>query len=378
MMADHWRPDGFSVPNPAVYPWQWLWDSCFHVLVWAELGRPDRAVSELRSVLADQDALGFVPHVRYVGRPDALAAFWGRSVTSSITQPPMYGHAVAELVRRGVEVPADLVDRSVAGVRFLLDRRVRSAGGLVTAVHPWETGCDDSPRWDHWCPGGWDPGRWYQVKGRLLDGIQRSPSGAPLANPTFAAGSVGLSALVAWNATELASVRPDRSLASAALALAQAVERRWEDERQTWIDDGPAAATSGRVRTVDALLGALLAGPHVATALEQATDPAAFDGPFGPTSVHRCEPTFAAGAYWRGSSWPQLTYLLWAAARRGGHDAAARHLAGRLVAGARASGLAEHWQPDTGAPLGAVPQSWAGLALLAEAWLDQPEAEAEG
>ena len=34
------------------------------------------------------------------------------------------------------------------------------------------------------------------------------------------------------------------------------------------------------------------------------------------------------------------------------------------VAGAGASGLAEYWNPDTGAGLGAIPQSWSGLALV--------------
>ena len=50
-----WRPrgatipaGGFCVPNPTTYPWQWLWDSCFHAVVWAHLG-DERAVVELRT-----------------------------------------------------------------------------------------------------------------------------------------------------------------------------------------------------------------------------------------------------------------------------------------------------------------------------------------
>ena len=72
MMLAHWRPDGHTVPNAGVYPWQWLWDSCFHALIWAELGEPERAVTELRSALADQDELGFVPHIRYAGAPSPM------------------------------------------------------------------------------------------------------------------------------------------------------------------------------------------------------------------------------------------------------------------------------------------------------------------
>ncbi len=374
MLGAHWRAEGYTVPNGRVYPWQWLWDSCFHAIVWAELGEPERAITELRSALADQDALGFVPHLRYgTGDPAGGAVphadLWGRPRTSSITQPPMYGHAVAELVRRGVTAPADVIDRAEAGVRFLLDRRARTDHGLVALVHPWESGCDDSPRWDDWCPPDWTAERWFVVKGELLAGVERAPTtvagaGAPLANPAFGAGSVGFSALVAFNAAELAWVTGDRRLATTAVALAGAVDRRWDGELGTWVDDGPAATGSGRIRTADSLLPALLPSDHAEAALAAALDATAYGGRFGPAGVHRDESTFAPSAYWRGSTWPQITYLLWCAARRHGLGAVADDLASRLVAGATTSGLAEHWNPDTGAALGAVPQSWTGLALL--------------
>ncbi len=353
-MDAHWRPAGYTVPNADVYPWQWLWDSCFHALIWAELGEPERAITELRSALSDQDELGFVPHVRYVGAPSPDIAFWGRPTTSSITQPPMYGHAVAELERRGIDVPGDIRERAVRGVRFLLDHRRRTASGLVTVVHPWESGCDDSPRWDHWCDGTWTPQRWYDVKGALLTSIERAPNGAPLANPAFAVAPVGFNAMVAWNAREL-------GLDSDADDLAEALADRWDPDRTTWVDDGPSAATSGRVRTSDALLPTLVVSSdhdrQRTAAHVTVVDPSAFGAPFGPTAVHRAEATFDPAAYWRGSAWPQLTYLLW----RSGAAA----LGAQLVAGADLSGFAEHWHPDTGVGLGAQPQSWAGLALLA-------------
>ena len=85
------------MPNATTYPWQWLWDSCFHAVCWAHLGEGGRAVAELGNVLAHQAPDGFVPHLTYWDGADVHAGFWGRRGTSSITQPPMYGHAVAEL-----------------------------------------------------------------------------------------------------------------------------------------------------------------------------------------------------------------------------------------------------------------------------------------
>jgi len=359
MMAAHWREGGYTVPNGSVYPWQWLWDSCFHALIWAELGDGDRAVVELTNALAVQDELGFVPHMTYHGDPAARADFWGRLGTSSITQPPMYGHAVAELVRRGVVVPDQVVEQAVDGLRFLFDHRARTAGGLVTVVHPWETGCDDSPRWDGWCAGGYDRARFRAVKGELLHSVVRAEGGAPLANPAFAVASAGFNALVAWNALELATVVDDDELVASATELTEALDRRWDPDLATWTDDGPKA--SGRVRTADGLLAALVR-PRT-DAFTVLADRAGIGGVYGPAGTDRREPGYDPDAYWRGPVWPQLAYLLQRAATAAG-DPVAPTLADGLRAGAATSGLAEYWHPDTAAAGGAVPQSWTGLALL--------------
>ena len=64
-----WDPAGYTKPSPERYPWQWLWDSCFHAIVWAHLGETDRAVAELRNVFAHQADDGFVPHMTYWRAP---------------------------------------------------------------------------------------------------------------------------------------------------------------------------------------------------------------------------------------------------------------------------------------------------------------------
>ncbi len=342
------------MPHAGRYPYQWLWDSCFHAVLWAELGRDDRAVTELRHVFRRQDELGFVPHVDYERDPDVLAGFWGRRGSSSVTQPPLYGWAVAELRRRGVEVPAEIVDRAIAGIGFLLSHRHRVPNGLVTVCHPWESGCDDSPRWDDW--GAADPARWYDVKGALLDSIERTAGGAPLANPDFPVAPAGFNALLSWSAAELAGVTDHDWLRSSAAELADALKAQWDGDLATWVDAGPPASSSGRVRTLDGLLPVLVDGDRLPAVRRQLDDRRAHGGRYGPTGVHRAERVFAPRTYWRGPVWPQLAYLLWL----GG----AEDVAGPTVAGAVASGLAEYWDPDDGTGLGAVPQSWSGLALL--------------
>jgi glycogen debranching enzyme len=269
------------------------------------------------------------------------------------------------LLRRGVHVSDDIVDCAGRGLRFLLDTRQRDRDtGLVTIVHPWESGADDSPRWDHWDVEG----SWYETTGSLLATVTRSESGSPIANPAFGAAPVAFNALLAFNAEELADASDDADLRRHAHELADAIAERWDDELSTWIDGGPSAASSGRIRTLDALLPTLCRSERISTAttkaLALAVDDAAYGGACGPAGVHRSEPTFESRAYWRGSSWPQLTYLLWLAARRHGSRDLATELARRAIAGAQASQFAEHWDPDDGTPLGACPQSWTALVAV--------------
>lgn len=364
VLEDAWDPAGYTAPSPERYPWQWLWDSCFHAIVWAELG-DDRAVVELGCLLGAADGDGFVPHVLYAPHESPHAGFWGRPDASSITQPPMHGHALAELTRRGVELPGELLARSTSALRFLLDVRRRHASGLVRLCHPWESGADDSPRWDHWYGPTWMAADVFRTKGVLLEAVERTPGGAPVDNPAFDVASASFNALVAFNARELAGLTGDDRLAADAGELAAALDLQWDDGLRTWTDAGASATTSGRARTVDALLGVLVSPDpaKVAAALAEAVDPAAYGGACGPAGVHRAEPTFDPASYWRGSAWPQLTYLLWVAASRAGAPEAAV-LAEALRRGSEASGFAEHWHPDTGAPQGARPQSWATVALL--------------
>ena len=60
---------------------------------------------------------------------------------------------------------------------------------------------------------------------------------------------------------------------------------------------------------------------------------------------------------------PLTLYLFWLAQRRWGRNEPSATLAENTVVAAVQSGLAEYWNPESGRGLGAIPQSWTGLAL---------------
>lgn len=364
VLTRHWQADhGYTAPSPARYRWQWLWDSCFHAVCWAALG-DERATVELGSLLALQEPDGFVPHMGYQADPDAARRVWGRPGASTLTQPPMWGHAVAVLADGGHRVD-HLVPAAVAGLRYLLERR-RAPSGLVRVVHPWESGMDDSPRWDAHCPGGFDRARWLRWKVSSLATLVPSPSGGALANTAFAACPASFNALVAFNCLELGTLANDDRLLDGAAELADGVAAAWSPDLGTWVDTDAAGRPAGSADTADALLAVLVdrRPDRLAAAAAALGDERRFGAPFGPCGVSRAHPSFDPTGYWRGPSWPQLTYLLWVAMDRAGRSGDATRLAGQLVRTTVSSAFAEYVNPLSGAGLGAVPQSWAALAAV--------------
>ncbi len=367
MLESHWdEAHDYTTPNPVAYGPQWLWDSTFHALCWAHLGRRDRAWRELRSSLSSQHADGFVPHMRFPRSFDGWdpVGLWGRATASTITQPPLYAHAIAQLAQLTLG-ESDLRHQLVTGARrslqFLFRARPRLEG-LVVIVHPWESGCDDSPRWDAWRPevGGLDA--WREQKLRFARSLQCTADGSAIANPLFEAGSIGFNSLLAFSARQLASLTGDGDLAAQAAGIVDAIEARFDGT--SWAD--APRSTSCDIPTLDALLALLVIGDRrqAAAGFEQLSDPAAFGGRLGFRYIRADTAGYDPAGYWRGSAWMPMQYLLRLAARRWGRDDLAAAVAAASGSAAFTSGFAEHYEPDTGRGLGAVPQSWAALASV--------------
>jgi hypothetical protein len=369
-METHWDEDrGYCVPNPSTYPHLWLWDSCFHAIIWAHLG-DGRAVRELTAVLDGQLPSGLVPHMRYGGVPPdtwlgPLAA------SSSLAQPPMFAHAAKVLARKGFSLHAKLLEEARRGLDWLWTHR-RTDRGLLFVVHPWEAGNDHSPRWDDWgAPGrtslDYDQATRSEWNKERMRDVTFSDDGAAAWSSSFVACPAAFNSYVAFNLSELAGLLGDADLEVRSRQLADAIdEHLWDEENQLW-SDLPVVGGGPSVRTPisDGVMGALVTSDHAraVAALSQLEADDRFAARFGPTNVARNHEAYDPGSYWRGAAWPQLNYLFWLAQRRWGGEEQAHALARRTLTGAITSGWAEYWNAETGEGLGAVPQSWTGLVL---------------
>jgi hypothetical protein len=371
LLEAHWDDErGFCVPNPATYPHLWLWDSCFHAVVWAHLGDL-RAARELSAALAGQLPGGLVPHMRYgPAGPDTWLG--PLETTSSLAQPPMFGHAVKVLLEHDIAVPPRIVARARRGLAWLWWRR-RTELDLLYVVHPWEAGNDHSPRWDSWGAPGSKPEDYDRAartawnKARMAD-LRFHPDGAAAWSSTFVACPAGFNAYVAFNLAELAAALDDATLAERSRRIAAAMdEHLWDEVQELWSDLPVVGGRGARITTPisDGVMGALVTADatRAASALEQLERTDRFSAPYGPTNVARSSPAYDPRMYWRGVAWPPLNYLLWLALRRWHRFEQAAALARRSREAALRSGWAEYWDPETGDGLGARPQTWTGLVL---------------
>ncbi len=358
-----WREsDGFCPPNPEVYPHQWLWDSCFQAIAWSALGDP-RGARELTSSLQGQLDSGFVPHMRYLGPSGGRGPLPDRS---SFTQPPIYAHAARVLVAGGANLGAELINRVGSGLDWLWQHR-RTPEGLMYVVHPWETGTDDSPRWDDWVGlPAYDHAAYSAWDRRLVDETIFDAHGAAIWSRSFACAPASFNALCAHAALECAELTGDARWRTRGEELAGiADDLLWDAESGLWTDQ-PLLGGGQRCRvpTLDGALGALVTSDpaKAARVLGQLAEPERFGAPYGLSYLPREHSSYQPAEYWRGPAWPQLNYLMARAAQRWGDEAAYARIRDMTYAGVLASGFAEYWNPEDGTGLGAVPQGWAAVA----------------
>ena len=140
----------YTVPSSDSYPYQWLWDSCFHAIVLARYDI-ESAKAEIKSLLCKQFSNGLVPHIIYWTSGILHIFHWGTDGTSSLTQPPMIAYAVLEIHRRKPDTLflASVFPSLVAYYQFLLTERDPHGHHLASIISPDESGEDNSPRFDN-------------------------------------------------------------------------------------------------------------------------------------------------------------------------------------------------------------------------------------
>lgn len=410
-----------TVPSRSLYPHQWSWDSAFIAIGLRHLS-PLRAQTELETLLAAQWGDGRVPHIvfnpsvpldAYFPSPD----FWrsstaGRAAgaprtvqTSGIVQPPVHAlaawlvHCADPGLSRARGFLAGVYPRLAAWHRYLLHRRDLGGGGLVSVVHPWEQGMDNSPCWDaplsritpaparsfrradldHGAaedrPTDLDYGRYVRLATDYRDaGYADGGGGFAVEDPAFNALLIASEHALARIAGELGAPGTARH-ARAERLTAALVERLWDPSSGMFLCRDVRGGGLVPERSVSGLVPLLVPGlPRDLVAALVRT----LGGPrFGVGDSTRLVPSydllgeaFDPHRYWRGPAWFNTSWLLERGLRTHGERERADALREAVLSLAGATDFAEYVDPYTGEACGATGFGW--TAALALDLLHQP------
>lgn len=152
----------FTKPSPETYPFQFFWDTCFHVFTLVALGEVDMAKKHMRSLFEMQRPDGFVGHMCYwkrlwPGRITDLFQLQPKDVLklykphmSALVQPPLAAQAVLRVYQADKDTAfvQAMLPRLKKYYRWLAQNRDFEGEGLLSIISPFESGMDWKASYD--------------------------------------------------------------------------------------------------------------------------------------------------------------------------------------------------------------------------------------
>ena len=149
------RAYDFVCPSPRSYPFQWMWDSCFHAIALLSVD-PELAKQELRCLLQGAQPDGFLPHMLLWEKKFHAAALREYSIVladpyyTATTQPPVLARAVWRVYQatKDRDFLLEVLPATMRYFRWLKAYRDPDDDHLIALIQPDESGLDASPKYD--------------------------------------------------------------------------------------------------------------------------------------------------------------------------------------------------------------------------------------
>ena len=154
------RKRGYTLPtNNKLYPAQWNWDSAFIALGYSYFNL-NFALKEIKTLLDGQWKDGMIPHILFHNTntnyyPNHTAWNCGNKIRSSgITQPPVLASILKEIIDKNkiTKIQKKEIKKFVIKIKksheWFIKNRDPKKTGLISILHPWESGYDNSSLWD--------------------------------------------------------------------------------------------------------------------------------------------------------------------------------------------------------------------------------------
>lgn len=373
----------FTVPSPQSYPFQWLWDSCFHAIVLSHI-EPKDAKEEIRSLFFGQFTNGMLPHMIYRGEGEMMKLGegfvrieWGKEKTSTITQPPIISDAVWRIYMRDGDT--DFLRETYPHIsdfyEYLLSARDPRGNHLAGIINPDESGEDNSPRFDSVL--GLPPVQTladnFSSRMKLVEELRKGHFDAPFMKQYFWVKDVPFNAMLVKNLRVHAAIAGRLGLdedaeryVKEADSVAHAMRERMYDDELYWPTYGESyLKIKLKTWAIFAPLYAQLLGPGEARKLvdEQLLDPHEFRPRYMVPSVAMSEPSYDPVGFWRGPTWIGVNWFIFHGLINYGYIDVAERVLESSAELLEKSGFREYYNPDTGEGLGAQEFTWGALVV---------------
>ncbi len=415
------RTQGFTKPSPRIYPFQWSWDSGFISYGYAHFD-VEKGVEELRSLFKGQWINGMLPHIIFHKHTQGKAKgyfpgpeTWNAQkasenapenvATSGIVQPPLQAmgiwHLFKELSKKDRKKAHVLLEefypKLFAFHKYLHTTRDPEEWGLITIVHPWESGLDNSPRWDETLkriesidmskfkrrdiehtdpeerPTNETYGRYMKLMFELKErGYNANDSTLPFRIKDILFSSILYMAnkRMKWIAEEL---NEDVTEIETWMGRFRKnfIAKCWNKDERMFFDLDLKSGKQIKIHTVAALMPmitGLLKEPYTSAIVELLNE-TNFCGQqacavkLAPSTSISAD-HFRHNLYWRGPIWINVNWFLWKGFRECKMHEEAKELRDAMLNLIAKEGFREYFSPLTGKGLGAKNFSWtAALAI---------------
>lgn len=382
LLSNRRKVDSFqyTVPSPRTYPYQWLWDSCFHAIILAYF-KTDDAKAEIISLLSKQLPNGMIPHMIYWKKRKSTVfphIRWGREGVSTITQPPMLSYAVWQIYEKDKDINflKKIYTHLYHFYKYLLNERDPHEKNLIGIMNPDESGEDNSPRFDEPLKLGPKHTLEENLKRRmeLVKQNIECEFDAPFCMRNFFwVKDVSFNSIVVMNLKLLAKIAKELGNDEDAFYFREKAEDIAFAMRKYMLEDGIFWSTYGedykkiKVKTW-AIFAPLFAGIPTEKEAEDLIQKHLLNSaefwtkyPVPTTSLE--EPSFDPNGFWRGPVWIGTNWFIYKGLLNYGFSDAAKAVKEASIRLIEKSGFREYFDPYTGEGLGARNFTWGGLVI---------------
>ena len=383
----------YTKPAEERYPFQYFWDSCFHIYIFLALNEKHHAKHHFKSLLAPQHDDGFIGNIIYWKRtfPAKLTDFFQMRTRdifsftfprmSSIIQPPLLGQTALKIYEStgDKEFIKSVLPQIKRYYNWLLSRDF-DGDGLLSLISNFESGMDWKPSYDEVLgySGKGDKRLFYRVVFNDMRNFLLNYDLDKISDSDhYRIKDAGFNAIYINNLNSLADlcdIVEDKEAGifrkRADKALQSMMELLYDEEDVAFYD--VAGKENRKLKTLTPTVFYPAIMNNVPREIKEKLmsryffEKEDFKTPFSLPSVSKFDKAFYPGEsmyLWRGPVWIVNNWLVHKYLLKNGHQEQARDLVDGILRLISKSGFREYYDPYTGEGYGAKNFTWSGIVL---------------